>query len=305
MSLLPLSDLLRHAQTEGYAVGYFEAWDSYSLEAIAAAAEAERSPVIVGFGCMLLEQAWLDQGGIEMLGAVGRRIAEQCTVPVSLLLNEAHTVEHALRGIDAGFNAVMICDSDIDRNARLVHAAHASGVAVEAELGVLPDGGPDGNVDLSHATLTDPDAAAAFVAATGVDALAVSCGNVHTLEGAQATIDFDRLAAIHASVGIPLVMHGGTGLPATAVPAAIDRGVAKFNVGTILKRTYLESLRTAISNAPSTLSPHDLIGSHNAHDLLEVSKAGLMEIVQVLIRRFGSNAQAEFAALSGASKGAA
>src|SRR5579863_9651351 len=210
MTLVPMPDLLANARAGGYAVGYFEAWDGYSLEAVVAAAEAERAPVILGFGCMLIEQGWLEGGGIEELGCIGRRVAESCTVPASLLLNEAHTLGHALRGIEAGFNAVMLCDSDTKVTTRLVEAAHASGVAVEAELGHLPDGGGDGRVDSSHATLTDPGEAATFVAATGVDSLAVSFGNVHTLEGAQASIDLDRLAAVRARVSVPLVAHGGT-----------------------------------------------------------------------------------------------
>jgi ketose-bisphosphate aldolase len=292
MTLRPLPELLGHARQEGYAVGYFEAWDSYSLEAVVAAAEAERSPVIIGFGCMLLDQGWLERGGIEIFGAIGRQTAESCQVPVSLLLNEAHTVEHALRGVDAGFNAVMICDSDVERNARLVAAAHAAGAAVEAELGELPDGGPDGNVDRSHAALTDPEDAAAFVAATGVDALAVSFGNVHTLEGAQATIDLDRLAAVHQRVDVPLVAHGGTAFPAGAVPGAIERGVAKFNVGTVLKRSYLDALRGAAGNVSNLASPHELIGSHGSDDLLEVGKANVVEVVRMLIRRFGGSGRA-------------
>lgn len=293
MTLIPMPDLLGHARQEGYAVGYFEAWDSYSLEAIVAAAEAEHSPVIIGFGCMLLEQGWLERGGIEIFGAIGRQVAESSKLPMSLLLNEAHTVAHALRGVDAGFNAVMICDGDTERNARLVEAAHAAGVAVEAELGELPEGGPDGNVDLSHAALTDPDEAAAFVTATGVDALAVSFGNVHTLEGAQATIDLDRLAAVHAHVGVPLVAHGGTAFPAHAVPGAITRGIAKFNVGTVLKRSYLDALRTAVGNASELASPHDLIGSHGSEDLLEVGKANVIDVVRVLISRFGGSGKAD------------
>ncbi|HTW11208.1 MAG TPA: class II fructose-bisphosphate aldolase [Solirubrobacteraceae bacterium] len=292
MALVPMPELLSRARDGGYAVGYFEAWDSYSLEAVIAAAEAEHAPVIIGFGCMLLDQAWLERGGIELFGAIGRPMAESCGVPVSLLLNEAHTIEHALRGIDAGFNAVMICDSDTDRNARLVAAAHAAGVAVEAELGQLPDGGPDGRIDSSRAELTDPEQAAAFVVATGVDALAVSFGNVHTLEGAPATVDLERLAAVHARVEVPLVAHGGTAFPAEAVPGAIQRGVAKFNVGTVLKRTYLDLLREATAAVSARDSPHDLVGSHNDRDLLAAGKAGITEVVRALIRRFGASGHA-------------
>ena len=289
MTLAPMPELLAHARADGYAVGYFEAWDGYSLEAVAAAAEAERAPVILGFGCMLIDQGWLDRGGIEQLGCIGRRVAEACSVPVSLLLNEAHTLEHALRGIDAGFNAVMLCDSDVELTTRLVEAAHARGVAVEAELGHLPDGGEDGRVDSSDATLTDPGEAATFVARTGVDSLAVSFGNIHTLEGAQASVDLDRLAAVRARVSVPLVAHGGTSFPAVAVPGAIERGIAKFNVGTALKRTYLESLRKAVVGVGEAASPHDLIGSHSGRDLLAAGTTGMTAVVRGLISRYGGS----------------
>ena len=128
--LAPLTELLSAARSGGYAVGYFEAWDSYSLEAVLEAAELERSPVILGFGCLLLDQAWLENGGIEIFGSIGRVVAARSRVPVSLLLNEAHTLEHAVRGIDAGFNAVMLATSETETVASLTRIAHARGVAV-------------------------------------------------------------------------------------------------------------------------------------------------------------------------------
>jgi fructose/tagatose bisphosphate aldolase len=284
MPLVPLSRLLADARAGGYAVGYFEAWDSYSLEAVVAAAEAEQAPVVLGFGCLLLDQPWLDDGGIETLGCLGRRVAESTSVPVSLLLNEAHTLEHGLRGIDAGFNALMLCTSDAETVAQLVRAAHPRGVSVEGELGTLPDASPDGEIDAAGAELTDPDAAAAFVAATGVDCLAVSFGNVHTLEGRTAPVDLDHLEAIRRRVDVPLVVHGGTSFPPSAVARAIARGVAKFNVGTVLKRTYLDGLGAAVASPPAGASPHELVGSHGPADLLAAGKPGLVEVVSRLIR---------------------
>ena len=289
MPLAPFTDLLADARTGGYAVGYFEAWDGYSLDAVIRAAEIERAPAVIGFGCLLVDQGWLDGGGIEMLALTGRLGAERATVPVSLLLNEAHSLAHGLRGVDAGFGAVMLCTSDVEANAELVRSAHARGVAVEGELGQLPDGDSRGAIDDSRASLTDPDDAAAFVAATGVDALAVSVGNVHTLEGRVSSIDLDRLDAIRRAVDVPLVIHGGTGFPADAVPAAIERGVAKFNVGTLLKRAYLESLR---STPDLEQSPHDLVGSHRATDLALRAAGAIVEPVRSLMKLYGSSGQA-------------
>jgi fructose/tagatose bisphosphate aldolase len=286
MPLAALTALLTDARAAGYAVGYFEAWDGYSLEAVVEAAEAERAPVVLGFGCLLVEERWQDAGGIETLGCLGRVAAERATVPCAVLLNEAHTLERALRGIDTGFNAVMLCGSDIDAVSRLVRAAHAREVAVEAELGMLPYGvGGDG-------VLTDPDEAAAFVGATGVDCLAVSIGNVHALEGRAASMDLDRLDAIHGRAGVPLALHGGTSFPREAVPGAIERGVAKLNVGTALKRAFLEGLKEAAAAADPAASPHDLLGSHGRSDLLEAGKARLIPVVRDLIRLYGGSGRA-------------
>ncbi|HLG07053.1 MAG TPA: class II fructose-bisphosphate aldolase [Gaiellaceae bacterium] len=297
MPLAPLTSLLAEARAGGYAVGYFEAWDSYSLEAVVEAAEAERAPVILGFGCLLVDRAWLDGGGIETLGCLGRAVAERARVPTCFLLNETHTLEQALRGLEAGFTAVMMHtggQSSADAVAQvgaLVRAAHARGAAVEGELGRLPDS-VGGEIDDTQAVLTDPDEAAAFVAATGVDCLAVSIGNVHVLEGRAAPVDLDHLEAVHRRVDVPLVVHGGTSFPPEAVEAAIARGAVKFNVGTALKRTFLEGLTEAVEAGSGDLSPHDLLGSHGPHDLLEAGKRRLIPAVRRLIRLYGGSGRA-------------
>jgi fructose/tagatose bisphosphate aldolase len=294
---LPLADLLAAARAGGYAVGYFEAWDGYSLEAVVEAAEAERAPVVIGFGCLLVDQGWLDAGGIEALGGYGRAVADRARVPVAFLLNEAHTLAHALRGIDAGFTAVMIASSEREpavaerEVSELVRAAHARGVSVEGELGSLPTGSA-GEIEEAGARLTDPGEAAAFVAATGVDCLAVSFGNVHLLEGATAAIDLDLLEAIHRRAGVPLVAHGGTGFPAGAVRGAIERGVAKLNVGTVLKRAYLDGLGGTVDLPASAAELHRALGSHGRLDLLGRASARIVPVVRDLIRLYGGSGRA-------------
>jgi fructose/tagatose bisphosphate aldolase len=181
----------------------------------------------------------------------------------------------------------MLCSSDVDAVAGLVRDAHAHGVAVEGELGTLADAG-----DATHASLTDPNEAAAFVEATGVDCLAVSIGNVHVLEGRAAKVDLERLDAIHRSVDVPLVVHGGTSFPADAVDGAIAHGVAKFNVGTALKRAYLDGLTDAVASASPGASPHDLLGSHGPADLLGAAKDRMTAVVRDFIRIYGSSGRA-------------
>src|SRR5215472_3713345 len=102
--IVPLPYLLSKAKAGGYALGYFESWDSYSLEAVIEAAEAENAPVILGFGCMMVSETWLDAGGIEILAKTGLTLAERTRLPVALLLNEAQTYQQCITGILAGFN---------------------------------------------------------------------------------------------------------------------------------------------------------------------------------------------------------
>jgi ketose-bisphosphate aldolase len=297
VALAPLTSLLAAARAGGYALGYFEAWDGVSLEAVVEAAESERAPVIVGSGCLLGDQRWFDDGGIELLGAAGTEIGRRARVPVALLLNETRTLEQALRGLDAGFNAVMMhtgalsYGEAVDAVAQLVAAAHARGAAVEAELGNLPDAG-HGAVDASSASLTDPDQAAEFVALTGSDCLAVSIGNVHLLSRGTATIDLERLRQIHERVPVPLVIHGATGFPRDAVAPAIAAGVAKFNVGTVLRRAFLGGLAAAITGLPDEPDVHAVLGSHGPADVLRAGKAPLVEAVRELIGQYGGRGRA-------------
>jgi len=293
MPLVPMTELLEAAQRGGYAVGYFEAWDTYSIEAVLEAAEIESAPVILGFGCLLVDQMWLERGGIEILGEAGRAVASRSRVPVALLLNEVHTLEQARRGIDAGFNAVMLHTDDEHAVADLVRIAHARGVTVEGELGTLPDGDAVGEIDMSHATLTQPHRASAYVAATGVDCLAVSFGNVHTLENGMADVDLALLGSIRDEVDLPLVVHGGTGFPSGSIRGAIEGGAAKFNVGTALKRGYLQELGTTLTTIPPTASPHDLVGSHGSSDFQAVAMRSVVGIVRALIHAYGASGREE------------
>lgn len=297
MPLMPLPRLLDDARRHGYALGYFESWDSYSFEAVLDAARAEQAPVIVGFGATMLADPWLDDRGIPFLGAMGRALLEDCPVPVAFLLNETHTLEQALVGIDCGFNAVMIdshrwpVEEARQAVARLVDAAHPAGVAVEAEFGSLPDY-VEGRIDDGHAYMTDPQEAHRFVSDTGVDCLAVAVGNVHLLTSGTASIDLHRLRAIDEAVGIPLAIHGGTGFPADDVTAAIGAGVAKFNVGTRLKKAFLEAVLANASTWSGSESVHDLVGSHKASDFLEAGKSAITASVRDLIRLYGGTNQA-------------
>jgi ketose-bisphosphate aldolase len=292
--LVPLQQILSKARSDGYAVGYFEAWDACSLEAVLTAAEEESAPVILGFGAMMVDGGWLDGGGVEVLGAIGRSYALRSSVDVALLFNEAHSLDQAKRGIDAGFNAVMIdthswpTEDAIVAVKELCRVAHQSGVAVEGELGSPAEAATSG-VDHSHASLTDPDEAARFVEQTGVDCLAVSVGNVHIMMNQEASIDMERLRSIHERVDVPLVIHGGTSFPPSAVGAAIAQGVAKFNVGTVLKHEFWTGLETAVRSAGTHPDVHKLLGSHKESDVMCIAQERMTAKVRSLIKQYGGS----------------
>jgi ketose-bisphosphate aldolase len=294
MPLVPLQRILGKARSDGYGVGYFEAWDAGSLEAVLTAAEEESAPVILGFGAMMVDGKWLESGGIEVLGSIGRSYAARSSVDVSLLFNEAHTLDQAKRGIDAGFNAVMIdthqwqTDDATVAVKELCRVAHQSGVAVEGELGSPAEATASG-VDDIHASLTDPDEAARFVEETGVDCLAVSVGNVHILMDQEASIDMARLRSIHQRVDMPLVIHGGTSFPPAAVAPAIALGVAKFNVGTVLKHAFWSGLETAIRSAGTHPDVHQLLGSHKDSDVMRIAQERMTAKVRSLIKQYGGS----------------
>ena len=293
--LVPFRKLLSDALKGKYAVGYFEAWDIYSLEAVVEAAEAEGAPVILGFGKVMMEPDWFDQGGLNRLGALGSAAADAASVPVSLLLNEISSLEDVIRGIRAGFNAFMLSTGHLpySQNVKVIQLAariaHAAGAGIEAELGLLPD---NSNAD-SHAEsteeftakLTDPDEAARFVRETEVDALSVSVGNVHMLVDGDAKIDIERMQAIRDSVSVPLVLHGGTGFPEHAVRSAIDAGVAKINIGTALKRAFFHGVSEAVEKVTTDKIDYQLImGSRKHEDILQKGKQRMKEEVTRRIR---------------------
>ena len=290
-----MREILRDALKGNYAVGYFEPWDQYSMEAVIQAAENMRSPVIVGCGGLMMDQDWFDGGGMEALAGVGKVLAHRSKVPTALILNEVSTFDQIERGLSYGFNAVMLDTSHLsfEENVRMtqkvVAAAHAVDVDVEAELGHLPFG--SGENDKEETFLTDPEQAAEFVERTKVDALAVSIGNVHVLlKGKVDNIEFDRLERIHRMVKVPLVIHGSTGFPDDAVRRVIELGVAKFNVGTVLKRAYWLGLKDALTHIRDDANPQHVVGSRTESDIFVHARKQMRSEVERLIAHYlGSN----------------
>lgn len=286
-----MRDLLARAMERKYAVGYFESWDMRSLECVVSAAENINSPVIIGFGCTNTDPEWLRRYGIEYFARIGKLVGERARVPTSLLLNEANSFEDILTGLKQGFNCVMLdtCNLGFDQNVsasrRITDVAHPLGIDVEGELGRIP--GPNRIERYEEDWLTDPEKARQYVEETHVDALAVSVGNIHNLSSGEATIDLPRLARIAENVDVPLVVHGGTGFPRNMVNSAIGCSVAKFNVGTVMKTTYVKGLLGTLCDGDLDKDVHTLIGPRPPKDMRKKACEDLVAKIEDLIRLFG------------------
>jgi ketose-bisphosphate aldolase len=281
MPMIPLQKMLEVARKHAFAVGYFEAWNQESLEAVLQAAEETGSPVILGFGGMMVDQAWFDRWGLDHFAAMGRAAVERSKVPVCLILNETKELSHCLRGIGLGFNVVMLDSSllpfeeNLAVTRRLVDAAHPKGVAVEAELGHLPEAGREG-----RGILTDPVTARRFAEETGIDALAVSIGNIHLGIDTTIRVDFSLLEELGKALRIPLVIHGGSSFPRDALKRSMELGVAKMNVGTILKKAFLDGIRETASRTASATDIQALVGSRKESDLFAEGGRRVKELVK-------------------------
>lgn len=295
MPLVSMAQLLANARRGRYAVCYCEAWNLGSLQAVVETAEELRSPVITGFnGGFLIHRKRRKRENLAYYASLGQAL-HQASVPLSFLLNETNDFAQIQEGMDMGFNSVMVENEHLGLEEyrqlvkRVVEIAHAKNLSVEAAVGRLPDGCGGGH---SKTEITDPITARAFVEETGIDALAVSIGNVHVLTRGQASIDLEALERIRNEVKVPLVLHGGTGIPLELAKDLIVLGVAKINFGTGLKQAYLVALREKLAEYGEPLSPHPFLGMGGEQDIMVAGREAVKHKVRELLTLCGSAGKA-------------
>lgn len=281
--MLAFTATLLEAAAQGrYALGAFNVYNLEGVQAVANAAEAERSPVM-----LQIHPSALKFGGPPLV-ALCFEAARQARVPVAVHLDHSTRPGDIEAALEAGMTSVMADGSHLEyaENVRftrdMVQLARRKGAVVEAELGRL-SGAEDGlSVPEYEALLTAPAQAVDFVERTGVAALAVCIGNVHGHYQAEPRLDFDRLSALQRAVPVPLVLHGASGLPEEIILRSIDLGVRKFNVNTEVREAYVQALRDRLAGE----TPADLL------DLMREATGAMQQVVAAKLRLFGSAGRA-------------
>lgn len=292
MSLISMKNILKDAQEKKYIVGYFEAWDYGSLNATLKAAEEMKSAIIIGFGGRSFESsAGWDEVKLASFASMGKIMAQDSSVPTAFILNEVEDLEIIKKGMRLGFNSLMFDGSflplkeNIKLTRKVVKEAARIGIDVEGQVGRIPEKGEG----IDKNSLTSPQGAAYFVEKTGVSALAISVGNIHMATDEESSIDLGLLEEINRATNVPLVMHGGTGFPDTLVNEVINRGVYKFNVGTILKEVFVKEVKETLKKEDlSKADFQELLGSNSQADILEKGYFAVKEVVKEKLKLYSS-----------------
>jgi fructose-bisphosphate aldolase class II len=280
MTLSSTADLVDAARAAHRAVAAFNVITLEHAEGIVAGAERAGAPVIL----QISENAVKFHGGrVLPVARAARAVAEAAGVPVSLHLDHVESEELLHRAAEAGFSSVMFDASHAafaDNVARTRHAAqwaHDNGLSVEAELGQV--GGKDGVHLGAHepGARTDPAEAADYVAATGVDALAVAVGSSHAMTERTAALDLDLIARLRDAVPVPLVLHGSSGVPDDALAEGVRAGIVKVNIGTALNIAYTGAVRAFLAADERTVDPRKYLGP--ARTALAETVAHLLGVV--------------------------
>ena len=247
MTLVNLAQVLQPALEQGYAVGGLVTLGWEDMTAYVAAAEAENCPVILQAGPSCRAHTPL-----PVLGKMFRTLAEAASVPVVAHLDHGYTFEDCKIALESGFTSLMFDGSrkplqqNIDETAEVVEMAHAAGISCEGEVGFV------GYAGGASSNGTDPAEAAKFSRDSGIDALAISVGNVHLQQKKASGLDLDRIAEIEAMTSVPLVIHGGSGVPnAQRTLLASQTSICKFNIGTELRVAFGIALRQAVASDPT------------------------------------------------------
>ena len=245
--LVTLKDTLQKALSHNYSVAGLVTLGWEDMKAYIEAAEQENCPIILQAGPSCRQHT-----PIPILGKMFNYLAENAVVPVVAHLDHGYTENECRIAIDSGFSSIMFDGSkktlneNIDETAKICELAHAAGVSCEGEIGFVGYSGGE------RSSGTVPEEASIFAKDTKIDAMAISVGNVHLQENKEGRLDEDRIRAIEEVTDIPLVIHGGSGVPvAQRTFLSQNSKICKFNIGTELRSSFGHALREAVNIDPT------------------------------------------------------
>lgn len=287
MPLMSVKEMLMQAKVEGYGVGQYNINNLEYAQAILQAAQEERSPVI----CGVSEGAARYMGGFRVPVAMVKALIEEMkiTIPVAIHLDHGTSFSKCMEAIHAGFTSVMYdgshlpLEENIRETRKVVEVAHTLGVSVEAELGRIGGQEDDIIVEEAEKTYAIPRECEELVLKTQVDCFAPALGSVHGPYRGEPKLAFDRMEEIMKRTGVPLVLHGGTGIPPGDIQRAISLGTAKINVNTENQQSFTRAIREVLNDTPSLYDPRKYLGA---------GRESLLETVRGKIREFGSRDKA-------------
>ena len=252
--LVNMNEVLLPAKEGHYGVGFFNAVNVEMARVIIETAEELKAPVMVGTAEILLPAMSLERVAEYLIP-----MAQKASVPVCVHYDHGLTFEKCMEALKLGFTSVMYDCSTADyetnaaKVAEMVRICHAMGVTVEGELGHVGDNEGVGKLENPSDYFTDPVSAADFVRRTGIDSLAVAVGNAHGDYKFPPKLDFDRIEAIAGSTGLPLVLHGGSGLSDSDFRTAVGKGVCKVNIFTDIDKAGKAGIEEGLSAGAASM----------------------------------------------------
>jgi len=282
MPCVNMNAVLPRARRHGYALGAFNILDYASMRAVVEAAQELAAPVIIQTSVKTIV-LW----GYRTVHGWYRELGEGASVPVVLHLDHCKDLEVIRACIETGWTSVMIdasskpFEENLELTRRVVEMARPAGVSVEAELGEI--GGVEDEEAVEASRLADPEKAVLFCKQVELDLLAPAIGTAHGIYKGEPHVDFERLERIALGTGLPLALHGGTGLADEVFRRAISLGCAKVNISTSLKHVFIDSFEGYRREHPGEYEPIKVIGRQ---------MASLREDVSAFVRLFGGEGKA-------------
>ena len=280
--LVNMRQMLDKAGADKYGIGFFNAVNIEMARAVIETAEELKAPVIVGTAEVLLPYMELKRVAEYLIP-----MAKEATVPVCVHYDHGLTFERCMEALRLGFTSVMYdCstagyEENLNKVREMVNICHAMNVTVEGELGHVGDNSGNGKLDNPSDYFTDPDLAGDFTDKTKVDALAVAVGNAHGDYAFPPKLDFNRISEIRDKTGIPLVLHGGSGLSDNDFQTAVKRGICKINIFTDIDKAGKAGIEKGLSE-----------GARSMMELMPYETDAMKAVVSEKICLFGSAGKA-------------